>query len=78
MATGYALFERVASEEIGQGVDAVQAAILDLEKFGKSVKLKSLLPFKSAAEALENCNDVSEGVSWVRVWTSHHEIHDHA
>lgn len=61
-ASGYALFELLEAEEIGQHLDEVQAAITDLSKFGKMVKLKSFLPFKSAAHALENINDVSEGI----------------
>lgn len=39
----------------------VQAAVLDLAKFGKVVKLESFLPFKSGANALENINSISEG-----------------
>ena len=62
MASGYALFERLSSEEIGQGLEQVQAAVTELDKFGKCVKLTSLLPFKNAADALQNCNDVSEGM----------------
>ncbi|KAJ3325827.1 snoRNP complex protein nop56 [Blyttiomyces sp. JEL0837] len=61
-ASGYALFERVQSEEIGQELEEVQKAALDLAKFGRYVKLKSFAPFKSAAHALENMMDVSEGV----------------
>ena len=34
----------------------------DLAKFGKIVKLKAFLPFKNAADALENINDISEGL----------------
>ncbi|KAI9019791.1 hypothetical protein DFJ74DRAFT_644098 [Hyaloraphidium curvatum] len=61
-ASGYALFERLESEEIGQDLDAVQKSMVDLAKLGKIVKLKSFAPFKSAAHALENINDVSEGI----------------
>ncbi|KAI9591193.1 hypothetical protein BDF19DRAFT_455939 [Syncephalis fuscata] len=61
-ASGYALFERIQSEEIGQKLDEVQARIQDLGKFGKMVALKSFMPFKNAMHALENQNDVSEGV----------------
>jgi nucleolar protein 56 len=62
LATGYALFERLESEEIGRELEDVQQAVLDLSKFGKMIKLKSLMPFKTAADALENCNDISEGI----------------
>lgn len=65
-SSGYALFERLESEEIGSKLADVVAAATDLTKFGKVVKLKSFAPFKSAAHALENMNDVSEGTLW---WT---------
>ncbi|KAG0226331.1 snoRNP complex protein nop56 [Mortierella sp. GBA43] len=61
-SSGYALFERTESEEIGSKLADVCAAATDLTKFGKVVKLKSFAPFKSAAHALENMNDVSEGI----------------
>ncbi|RIB03915.1 hypothetical protein C2G38_2008666 [Gigaspora rosea] len=61
-AYGYALFECLQSEEIGSKLANVQKAVQDLAKFGKTVKLKSFVPFKNAAHALENANDVSEGV----------------
>ncbi|KAF9317359.1 snoRNP complex protein nop56 [Podila horticola] len=61
-SSGYALFERLESEEIGSKLADVAAAASDLTKFGKMVKLKSFAPFKSAAHALENMNDVSEGI----------------
>ncbi|KAF9106321.1 snoRNP complex protein nop56 [Mortierella sp. AM989] len=61
-SSGYALFERLESEEIGSKLADVCAAATDLTKFGKVVKLKSFAPFKSAAHALENMNDVSEGI----------------
>ncbi|KAI9301006.1 hypothetical protein BJ944DRAFT_272122 [Cunninghamella echinulata] len=61
-ASGYALFERLQSEEIGSKLEQVQNNVLDLTKFGQIIKLKSFSPFKSAADALENANDVSEGI----------------
>lgn len=61
-AYGYALFERLESDEIGQNLDAVTAAMQDLSKFGRVVKLQGFLPFKNAAEALQNINEVSEGI----------------
>ena len=39
----------------------MQAAVLDLAKFGKVVKLEAFVPFKSGANALENINAISEG-----------------
>ncbi|KAI8320166.1 Nop domain-containing protein [Martensiomyces pterosporus] len=61
-ASGYGLFEVLQAEKVGAKLDEVQATIYDLAKFGKYVKVKSFAPFKSAADALENINDVSEGV----------------
>ncbi|KAI8909982.1 hypothetical protein DFJ77DRAFT_433148 [Powellomyces hirtus] len=61
-ASGYALFERIESEEIGQELEEVQKSVLDLARFSKTVKLRSFAPFKSAAHALENIMDVSEGI----------------
>ncbi|KAG8705877.1 snoRNP complex protein nop56 [Ceratobasidium sp. 395] len=62
-ASGYALFTVKQQEQIGAKTKEVQDTIQDLHKFGKMVELKSFMPFKSAAHALENINDVSEGVS---------------
>ncbi|KAI9291764.1 Nop-domain-containing protein [Neoconidiobolus thromboides FSU 785] len=61
-AGGYALFQRVQSEDIAMTTEGIQKDVLDLTKFGKSVQLKSFNPFKTAVEALENANDVSEGI----------------
>lgn len=60
-ASGYAVFEAKQQEEIGAKTAAFQASIEDLQKFGKMVQLISFSPFKSAAHALENANDISEG-----------------
>lgn len=35
----------------------------DLAKFGKMIKLVSFAPFHGAAQALENANEVSEGIA---------------
>jgi nucleolar protein 56 len=58
-ASGFALFERVKSEEIDGSATSLDVA--DLKKFSNMVKLKSFLPFTSAEQALENINSVSEG-----------------
>ncbi|KAJ2017648.1 Nucleolar protein 56 [Coemansia sp. RSA 922] len=60
-ASGYGLFEVDQAEKVGTKLAEVQATISDLAKFGKYVKAKSFAPFKNAADALENINDVSEG-----------------
>jgi len=61
-ASGYSLFEVNIQEEVAAKSKAVQEAVLDFSKFSRMVKLKSFLPFTSAAEALANANDVSEGI----------------
>jgi nucleolar protein 56 len=62
-AAGYALFEVVESgDDVAIMLDQVQAAVLELGLFSKMCKLKSFLPFTTAAQALQNCNDVSEGI----------------
>lgn len=60
-ASGYALFEVKLREEVGTRTRAVQDSITDLSKFTKMVSLLSFSPFKNAADALENINDISEG-----------------
>ena len=60
-ASGYALLERVKSEEIGSELDEVQSAVLDWSRFSKIVKLKAFCPFTSAQSALENINAITEG-----------------
>ena len=62
-ASGYAIFKVNFKEDIGSRSTAVQDSIDDLAKFGKMVSLTSFSPFKSAAQALENANDISEGQS---------------
>eukprot|EP00271_Cylindrocystis_brebissonii_P019880 TRINITY_DN6312_c0_g3_i1.p1 TRINITY_DN6312_c0_g3~~TRINITY_DN6312_c0_g3_i1.p1 ORF type:complete len:541 (+),score=156.95 TRINITY_DN6312_c0_g3_i1:830-2452(+) len=61
-ASGYSLFEVVGMDEIGQAVEAVQSSVTDLARFGKVVKLTAFKPFSSAADALEQCNAISEGL----------------
>ena len=61
-AAGFSLFERVEADEIGMELGEFQKSVSDLGKFGRIMKLKSFLPFKNAAHALENTVAVSEGV----------------
>lgn len=61
-SSGYALFEKVEGEEIAVQSEQFQKSLLDRKKFTKIIRLKSFLPFTSAENALENINDVSEGV----------------
>lgn len=61
-AYGYSLFERLECDEIGASLETVTLAMQDLAKFGRAIKLQAFLPFKNAAEALQNMNEVSEGI----------------
>jgi len=61
-ASGYGLFEAHGIDEIGQSTEAVQGSVVDLNRFGKVVKLTAIQPFSSAADALNQCNAVSEGL----------------
>jgi len=60
-ASGYALFERIKSEEIGITLADVSESVTELQRFSKIIKLKAFQPFKSLENALENINTVSEG-----------------
>lgn len=61
-ASGYAIFTIKDTESIGSKTELAQSSITDYARFSKMVSLISFLPFKSAVQALENANDVSEGV----------------
>jgi len=60
-APGYALFERVESEEIADESAELQRSLQDFGRFTRLVKFRSFLPFESAESALENVNAISEG-----------------
>jgi nucleolar protein 56 len=60
-ASGYALFERIESEEIADESPELQRSIQDFGRFSRIVKFKSFVPFVSAESALENVNAISEG-----------------
>lgn len=60
-ASGYAVLLAHGIDEIGQNTDAVRNSVLDLNRFGKVVKLAAFSPFESALDALKQCNAVSEG-----------------
>ncbi|KAK9462815.1 uncharacterized protein V1516DRAFT_194743 [Lipomyces oligophaga] len=60
--TGYALFQVVIEpDSVGARLKEVQEAANDFALFNKLVKLTSFAPFKGAAHALENANDIAEG-----------------
>jgi len=61
-SSGYALFERTETEEVADLLDEVQKNQTDFSLFSKLVKLKGFAPFLSAESALENLNDVTEGI----------------
>lgn len=62
-SVGYAVFSvRMQADTIGARLKEVQEAHNDLARFGKMVKLESFAPFQGASQALENANDVSEGI----------------
>lgn len=50
------------ADTVGNSLAEVQKGNQDLAKFGKMVKIVSFAPFQSAQQALENANDVSEGI----------------
>ncbi|MCJ1301732.1 snoRNP complex protein nop56 [Hypocenomyce scalaris] len=63
-SVGYAIFQVVhQADTVGNRLKEVQDSVQDLAKFGKMVKLLSFAPFQGAAQALENANEVSEGIA---------------
>merc|ERR1712086_932330 len=61
-ASGFGLFERTESEDIGKLTEEVQNSVLEMKRFGKNMRLASFLPFPSAENALLCQNEISEGV----------------
>lgn len=60
---GYGIFKVVAQPDtIGSRLKEVQIAAQDLKLFGKMVELVGLAPFQSTAAALQETNDISEGI----------------
>ncbi|KAI4148811.1 MAG: hypothetical protein LQ341_001483 [Variospora aurantia] len=63
-SVGYAVFQVIHQPDtIGNRLKEVQDSVQDLAKFGKMVKLMSFAPFQGAAQALENANEVSQGMT---------------
>ncbi|KAI4284592.1 MAG: hypothetical protein L6R38_001293 [Xanthoria sp. 2 TBL-2021] len=63
-SVGYAIFQVIHQPDtVGNRLKEVQDAVQDLAKFGKMIKLISFAPFQGAAQALENANEVSEGMA---------------
>jgi len=61
-AAGYGLFRVSEFEEVATFLPEVEAAVSDVSKFSQVVSLIGFFPFKTAGNALENINAVSEGV----------------
>ncbi|KAJ4291078.1 Nucleolar protein 56 [Kalmusia sp. IMI 367209] len=62
-SVGFAVFKVVNSPDtIGNRLKEVQDAVNDLAKFGKTVELVGLTPFTGTQQALQEINDVSEGI----------------
>lgn len=60
---GYAIFKVVMqADTVGNRLKEVQEKAQDLAHFGKMVQLVSLAPFQGAGQALEDTNDISEGI----------------
>lgn len=54
--------EIIQAEEVGSLLDEVQQAVLDPQRFCRTVRLKAFQPFTSAENALENVNAISEQI----------------
>lgn len=61
-ATGYALFRVNEYEEAGAFIPQVEKATLNLAKFKSLVNFIGFSPYKSGTNALDNINNVSEGI----------------
>merc|ERR1711865_927669 len=61
-ASGFGLFERTESEDIGKLTEEVQNSVLEMKRFSKIMRLTSFLPFTSAENALLCQNEISEGI----------------
>lgn len=61
-AVGYALFRVKEFEEVTAFLPQVEKATLDATLFKGIAQLIAFTPFKNAAAALENANNVSEGI----------------
>ncbi|KAK8771413.1 nop56 ribonucleoprotein [Amblyomma americanum] len=61
-AVGYALFRVKEFEEVSMALPQVEKSVLDCNKFKSLVHLIAFLPFRTAVNALENMNCLTEGV----------------
>jgi len=61
-AAGYAIFQRLEAEIIGNQLTKVQESWLEFDNFSQVVTLTSFLPFPTPEIGLKNMNDISEGI----------------
>lgn len=61
-AVGYALFRVKEFEEVSMALPQVEKSVLDFNKFKSLVHLIAFFPFRTAVNALENMNCLTEGV----------------
>ncbi|XP_070550227.1 nucleolar protein 56-like, partial [Ptychodera flava] len=61
-ASGYGLFSVTEMEEISMQHHQVEQSVVDFGKFSSMVKLQAFCPFKTAGDALDNINCISEGI----------------
>ena len=58
-SSGYCLFEKEEFDVSGGQLSKIQKAIMDVERFAKTVKLSAYQPFTTAEEALENITAIA-------------------
>lgn len=61
-AAGFGLFKLKEFEEVATFLPEVEASVADVSKFSQVVNLIGFFPFKTAENALENINAISEGI----------------
>lgn len=62
-ASGYALFQRIESEQIAQSAEELQSATAQYESFKRLVNLVAFQRFETAEEALEEIHAISAGTA---------------
>lgn len=61
-ASGYALFRVKEFEEVAMLQSQVEDSVTNLNTFKSLIQLIGFMPFKNAANALDNINSISEGI----------------
>lgn len=61
-ASGYTLFRVKEFEEVGMFLPEVEKSIKNFSHFCSIVQLVAFMPFKNASNALDNMNNISEGI----------------